>query len=153
MSGPYPLVSLGIQFNRRSNSNLVLDPRISYNILKEDYANDPSLDVYLESSKQLLHTHYLDHYAPRPNETSTTVTPSLHSTSSSGSIGQHSPQKSFTARYKKSASTAATNELDRYFQYPQEDFDHCDPISWWYKRREDMPNLYRLARDIMTIPV
>ncbi len=54
-------------------------------------------------------------------------------------------------RYKKSASTV-TNELERYFQYPSEDFDHCDLVQWWYKRRQDMPNLYRLARDIMTIP-
>jgi hypothetical protein len=36
----------------------VLDPHISYEGVKEDYADDADLLKYLESAKELLHTHY-----------------------------------------------------------------------------------------------
>lgn len=129
---------------------LVLDPRISYTILK-DYANNSALDAYLELAKQDLHEYYMAHYAPTPNQPTQSLATSTASIIGGGGPRQHSPQKSFTAWYKKATSTA-TNELEQYYQYPQEDFDHCDPLQWWYKCRQDMPNLYQLAWDLMTIP-
>jgi hypothetical protein len=35
---------------------------------------------------------------------------------------------------------------------PQEDFENCNPVQWWHQRRAQFPNLYRLTRDIFSIP-
>ena len=59
---------------------LVLDPRISYEGVCEDYANDPSLLGYLESSKALLHAHYIQHYSSRTNSLSKPTTNPVQST-------------------------------------------------------------------------
>jgi hypothetical protein len=40
-----------------------LDPHISYEGAKEDYADNADLLEYLESVKELLYTHYTKHYA------------------------------------------------------------------------------------------
>ena len=41
----------------------VLDPRISYEGVLQDYADNPDLLVYLESMKDLLCAHFNKHYA------------------------------------------------------------------------------------------
>jgi hypothetical protein len=45
-----------------------------------------------------------------------------------------------------------TDELTEFWNLPQEDFDACDPLQWWYGRRAQFPQLYRLVRDIFSIP-
>jgi hypothetical protein len=35
---------------------------------------------------------------------------------------------------------------------PREDFDTCDPISWWIGRRSQFPDVFVFARDLLAIP-
>ena len=63
-----------------------------------------------------------------------------------------SPQKvNFTARYKKHPSVRR-DQLEEYFKLPREDFDTCDPISWWLGRRSQFPDVFVFARDLLAIP-
>jgi hAT family C-terminal dimerisation region len=124
----------------------VLDPRISYEGLTGDYAQDPDLLADLEKAKSALHTFYHDHYSSftsRNEKNSSTVAPVIQN---------GSPQKvDFTARYKRT-NRRVSDELEDYFKLRQEDFDMCRPLDWWLGRRAQFPNLYRLARDILAIP-
>jgi hypothetical protein len=127
----------------------VLDPRISYEGVLEDYAHDPELLAYLESAKLSLHAHYTKHYVNRRahsfNEAATTLT-------TVQSAPDDSPSKvNFTSRYKKKDSLLR-DELEEYFKLPCEDFDACQPLQWWVGRQTQFPNLYHLARDLITIP-
>ena len=127
----------------------VLDPRISYEGLKTDYADDETLDEHLEKSKTDLFEYYYKNYAnkavPAPQATGiATTTMTVPSTS-------HSPKKSFTDRYRKKGK-AVIDELSEYFKLPTEDFERCNPIQWWVGRRAQFPNLFRLACDILCIP-
>ncbi|KAJ8488939.1 hypothetical protein ONZ45_g13779 [Pleurotus djamor] len=62
------------------------------------------------------------------------------------------PQKiNFTKRYQQKDRPDADQLLD-FFKVPQESFDHCDPIKWWVGRKSQFPDLFRLARDILSIP-
>ena len=35
---------------------------------------------------------------------------------------------------------------------PREDFDTCDPVSWWVGRHSQFPDLFVFARDLLAIP-
>lgn len=101
---------------------------------------------YLESSKEKLLSHYAEHYANHahslnkyPNNPIQLVT-------------QESPTRvNFTLRYKKK-DNLLRNELEEYFKLLREDFEACDPLEWWVGRRAQFPNLYCLARDLISIP-
>lgn len=57
----------------------------------------------------------------------------------------------FTSRYQ----VKERDNLDQFVEFlklPQENFDTCDPIKWWAGRESLFPDLFRLARDIFTIP-
>ena len=130
----------------------MLDPRISYEGMKSDYADDDILTEYLESAKASLHTYFHKNYAGKH------VTPPVHDHSCtagpSKSLQSHneSPQKvNFTARYKKQPS-ARRDQLEEYFMLPREDFDTCNPISWWIGRRSQFPDVFVFARDLLAIP-
>ena len=131
------------------NTLLVLDPRISYLALLDEFEDDDDLAPFLETAKNKLHTYYKTCYANK-------TTPSEPPASSSNKSGQDaslldsSPKKSFTARYRK--PRVAVDELLEFWKLPQEDFDSCNPIQWWLGRRTSFPNLYRLACDILSIP-
>jgi hAT family C-terminal dimerisation region len=137
----------------------VLDPRISYEALQEDFADDSTLLAQLESSKLNLRLHFDTNYnSPRNLSNSTclssTPTSSLLSVTSeptlTASNPNSSPQKNHTARYHR--KRAAVDELTEFWNMPQEDFETCNPIKWWHQRRVQFPNLYRLAHDIFSIP-
>ena len=70
------------------------------------------------------------------------------SRSASNSLG--SPQKNFMARFQR--KRGPVDELSEFWNLSQEDFENCDPVQWWYGRRAQFPNLYRLAHDILSIP-
>jgi hypothetical protein len=126
----------------------VLDPRISYTGMKADYANDNDLANYLKKSKESLHKQYLKDYAPA--NSSTPLPPPCET--SSVRRAPSSPQKvDFTSRFRRKENRAV-DELEEYFKLPQEDFETCNPIQWWFGRRTQFPNLFRLARDILSIP-
>jgi hypothetical protein len=125
----------------------VLDPRISYEGLKIDYADDSSLSNHLEESKLNLYNYYDENYA-----TLHTLTPSSPPSTSIQALPMDgSPQKSFTARYRRKEKHSS-NELEEYFKLPAEDFDMCNPVQWWVGRQSQFPHLFQLARDILCIP-
>ena len=125
----------------------MLDPRISYEGLTADYAQDADLLSDLEKPKSALHTFYHDNYASftsSADKCDPLITVPV--------VQNGSPQKvDFTARYKRT-NRRVSDELEDYFKLGQEDFDTCRPLDWWWGRRAQFPNLYRLARDILAIP-
>ncbi len=133
----------------------VLNPRISYSGLKLELSDDDKLDRFLEDQKSHLYQYYNDNYIAKSSTTVTAVasTPvAMQASASTLFLGQGSPQKgNFKARYRKSAPKNV-NELDQYFALLQEDIEFCDPVAWWYARRQMHPHLYRLTRDIMSMP-
>ena len=125
---------------------LVLDPRISYSALLDEFEGDDDLLPFLEVAKNKLHIYYKTHYANK-----TAPCPSQSNTSSqTTSTLNHSPQKNFTARFRK--PRVPIDELLEFWKLPQEDFDTCNPFQWWLSRRASFPNLYRLACDVLSIP-
>ena len=124
---------------------VVLDPRMSYAALKDEFEDDIELSSHLEISKDDLHKHYKDHYAPTPSLSKSSSQPSISATSNA------SPQKNFISRFNRKLRTS-TDELLEFWSLPQEDIESCDPLHWWYGRRVQFPNLYRLVRDIFSIP-
>jgi hypothetical protein len=127
---------------------LVLDPCISYEGMKLDYADNAILSDHLEDSKSSLFDYFNANYTkgiPVPPLSS----PSTHDQSAPTATG--SPQKSFTARYRRKEKTSV-NELEEYFKLPTEDFDSCHPIHWWIGRRAQFPNLFCMACDMLSIP-
>jgi len=75
----------------------VLDPRISYEGMKLDYAGDDSLAEYLESSKKNLYDYYETHYAKKHSAPSQTMDPVPGP--SVNALAPRSPQKNFTSRF------------------------------------------------------
>jgi hypothetical protein len=113
-----------------------------------DYADDAILSDHLEDSKSNLFDYFNANYAkgiPAPPLS----LPSTHDQSAPTATG--SPQKSFTARYRRKEKSSV-NELEEYFKLPTEDFDSCHPIRWWIGRRAQFPNLFCMARDMLSIP-
>ena len=131
----------------------VLDPRIMYEGLKEDFTNEPELLAHLEASKKKLQQFYQKQYSRRPQSPNTSTSNNLPSTRTTTSTTvSGSPQKvNFTSRYQK-RDRIAVNELEEYFKLPREDFETCEPLQWWRGRRSQFPNLYRLICDIFSIP-
>ncbi|CAA7270448.1 unnamed protein product [Cyclocybe aegerita] len=110
----------------------LLDPRISYTALAEDFANNLDLSDSLETLKTELRTYYLTNYAGRHTPSPSSTQASSHSTL--GTSVSSAPITNFTAHYQC------------------QDFNACDPIKWWYAHHLQFPNLYRLAHDILAIP-
>jgi hypothetical protein len=128
-------------------SYLVLDPRISYEGLKMDYDDDPTLSMHLEDSKVNLFDYFDQNYAALHSATPS----SPPCTPVQAPPGNGSPQKSYMARYRR-RTKCSTNELEEYFKLPPEDFHSCNPIQWWVGRQIQFPRLFQLARDVLCIP-
>ena len=150
-------VSTVIHLTRKHVTDLiyysVLDPRIMYEGLKEDFTNEPKLLAHLETSKKKLQQFYQNQYSHCPQPPSNASTShNLPSTTATGVTVSGSPQKvNFTSRYQK-RDRIVVNELEEYFKLPREDFETCEPLQWWQGRRSQFPNLYRLICDIFSIP-
>lgn len=128
----------------------VLDPRISYEGMKADYDNNHTLAAHLKTSKYELGVYFQTHYANKHTAWKSSRPLPLSRTTLSSSLSQ-SPQKNFTACFQRK-TPAMLDELEEYFKLPQEDFNACHPIQWWFARRSQFPNLFCLARDIFSIP-
>ncbi|KAJ7468840.1 hypothetical protein B0H11DRAFT_1907372 [Mycena galericulata] len=90
---------------RSANCKCRLDPRISYEGLRLDYAHDPDLLATCEKGRGTLETEYELYYASQAGSNSTT-TPA----------NQRSPKKSFAGRYvRKDRGNSGVSELERYF--------------------------------------
>lgn len=123
----------------------VLDPRFNYKKLRKDYAQDPELSQYLEAQKATLRAYFDEHYPAAP-----TSKPSAATTATSDSSNQ--PKViNFAAFDQGSDVEDERDELDTYFDAPRVPRD-ADPVQWWYARKAEYPRLYRLARDILSIP-
>ena len=136
---------------------LVLDPRISYTALKDEYQDDPDLSVHLETAKVDLQKYFNENYlsselseSQRIPLSSSASLPLIASSSQATASTTASPKKNFTARFQ--CKCAARDELLEFWNLQQEDFETCDPLQWWLGRRAQFPNLYRLSRDIFSIP-
>ncbi len=117
--------------------------------MRTDYTGDHLLADYLEDAKRDLYDYYNAHYASRVP--SSHQPPAVISSTASLFKPQGSPQKvDFTSRYRK--KTVVVDELTAYFNLPQEDFGSCSPVKWWFNKRGEFPNLFHLARDILSIP-
>lgn len=126
----------------------MLDPRISYEGVKADYADDLMLSDHLEQSKSNLFDYFNENYM---NTNLPAPPPPPSSSRQSAPLIAGSPQKSFTDRYRRKEK-ASINELEEYFKLPMEDFEACDPIRWWVGRRAQFPSLFCMARDVLCIP-
>jgi hypothetical protein len=129
---------------------LVLDPRINYKQLQIDYENDEDLLHYLEMSVLDLRAHYRDRY-----HTTSQYTPPepIKPTQVASSSRNRLPLNvNFTARYS-TKEAVERDELEEYFKVDREDkWELCNPLEWWVGRHAQFPNLFKLARDILTIP-
>ncbi|KAF8657301.1 hypothetical protein AX16_002254 [Volvariella volvacea WC 439] len=117
----------------------LLDPQISYEGLKADYKSDVELTDFLEKSKTLLFSYYNHNYTQCGPMMS--LTPSIASSSHNT---PNSERMNFMQRYKR-ADCHNINKLNENFKLPTMDFDQCEPLSWWYSRQGQFPNLYRLV--------
>ena len=82
-------------------TSAVLDPRITYEGLKLDFANDPGLLTDLERSKELLEEFYDNNYAASP----------VHSENFDNSHPIDSHMSDFTSHYS-SIDAEVVNELE-----------------------------------------
>jgi hypothetical protein len=105
------------------------------------------LSNHLEDSKTNLFNYFEENYTTLHSPTPSSLPPTLVQ----ALPVDGSPQKSFTARYRRKEKYS-TNELEEYFKFPAKDFDTCSPIQWWVGRRSQFPRLFQLARDILCIP-
>ncbi|KAF8803395.1 hypothetical protein BYT27DRAFT_7004095, partial [Phlegmacium glaucopus] len=116
-----------------------LDPHISYEALKDEFAGDMTLLDQLEAARLNLCMHFHAKYSSLQNTPESTCLPSTPSasmlsvTSKSTSTvfwSNGSPQKNFMARFQ--CKCAPVDELSEFWSLSQEDFQHCDPVQWWY---------------------
>jgi hypothetical protein len=125
----------------------VLDPRIGYKSLNEDYSNDEDLIDGLRNSKTALENHFNQYYANRFNPISKSAT----TPAQAAKTDEQPRSRNFIARYEK-WQQPVQNELEAFLALPPQHFSSCNPIKWWYSHRDEFPNLYRLAKDILAIP-
>jgi len=94
--------------------------------MKADSDDDSTLSDHLEQSRLNLFTYFNRNYVKVDDRSSSSAPPL--SVPTPPIVG--SPQKSFTAQYRRKEKSSI-NELEEYFILPAEDFDTCDPIHWW----------------------
>ena len=121
---PIPLLYLGYVYIcvifDHAHIPEVFDPRITYEGLKLDFANDPILLADLTKSKLCLREYYNKYYATLPV-----------SSADANNVCSKSPATlDFIACYK-SIIPDAIDKLDKYFKIKRKDFQKCNPLRWW----------------------
>jgi hypothetical protein len=141
----------------------VLDPRITYEALRQetDPAEGDTLNestekksrlAELEHSKSALRECFLSRY------TSSTSFDDNSDPAPTPSTLSGSPQKARTNDRRRSranrGTTSSTSELDQFFALSAIRIEvwESDPLEWWYNHRQEFPKLYRMVRDILSIP-
>jgi hypothetical protein len=81
---------------------------------------------------------------------SSTLCPSLQPRSMQWQLEDH--RKRTLQRAIEYGGIASLMSCASTFNLPHEDFASCDPVKWWTVRQAQFPNLWRLARDLMSIP-
>jgi hypothetical protein len=103
---------------------------------------------YLEVQKVAFQSYFDNNYpvlsSTTTHSTATASAPTNTTTSRPGIIN-------FAAYDQGSDEEGEAEELERYFDAPRAPAQ-TDPVQWWYAWKSEFPRLYRLARDIMSIP-
>ena len=120
-----------------------------YSGLKDDYSDDLTLSLYLDSAKELFAAHFHQFYANRAQslKRSQSTSSPAGSTTSSTSWSKFD----FTAHYSKKEKQTF-DKLEEYLKLHPENSNSCCPFKWWLGRWAQFPNLYCLATDILLIP-
>jgi hypothetical protein len=151
----YPLWASCKYFRTESSALLiietVLDPRLGYDgILQDINEMEPGTDKTqlleeLEKAKASLKAHFISNYASTGKSAFDPIP--------DATVPNGSPQK-LNSRHRRKVKPADPNsELDQFFILCQ--FDNTcgdDPLEWWAVKRHSYPNLYRMVRDILSIP-
>ncbi|KAJ6619367.1 ribonuclease H-like domain-containing protein [Mycena sp. CBHHK59/15] len=126
----------------------LLDPRFNYKKLRKDYGQDEELIEYLEAQKVALRAYFDEHYPA-----SGASKPSAPTTASGAANGSAARPTviNFAALDPDTDEENSSDEPSNYFDAPRIPMN-ADPVQWWYARKAEFPRLYRLARDIMSIP-
>ena len=150
------LPNIGTVFWATVHSNTillpVLDPQISYKGMKADYADNSILSDHLKQSRSDFINYFNANYSntiPVPSSLPLML-PAYVRSADSAPMAYSSPQKLFMAQYHRKKK-ASINELEEYFKLPAKDFDACNSIHWWVRRRAQFPNLFCMAHDILCI--
>jgi hypothetical protein len=117
----------------------------------EDYSMDDELTAGLQASKSALEEHYNQFYANRYTSKGYT-SKSASAPFYLSTVTDNEPKPhNFIARYERRSQTTR-NEFEAFLALSAQHFSSCNPIQWWYSHRDEFPNLYRLAKDILAIP-
>ncbi|KAF5318487.1 hypothetical protein D9619_010620 [Psilocybe cf. subviscida] len=101
----------------------LLDPRIMYEGLEDDWVHDSTMLNDLKKGKTKLEQFYTRHYAPSP-----APCPSCQAQARPSRItGTDCPSPEKKDR-------VPVNELEEFFKLSAEDFDTCKPLQWWLGR-------------------
>ena len=122
---------------------IVLDPRLNIKKLRCQYASNADLKAYLEVQIEALRTFFDENY-PESSPVHAQTAAQTTSTLTSG-------YEDLAAFMFGPADAVESDELNRYFECIAA-APAVNPVEWWYARKAEFPRLYRLARDIMTIP-
>jgi hypothetical protein len=126
---------------------LVLDPRISYEGIWDDYSETPDLLEYLEKSMTDLHEHFTLKYASaRSMGTQCAFTKRPHASSSTGDLSM----VSFTSRYKRKDNL--DRDERRILQAPTGGLGCMPSTPVVGRATSSVPSTFCLAHDILTIP-
>ena len=96
----------------------VLDPQISYGVMKADYVNDEALSEYLKDSKAKLVDYFNENYMKLHG--STPIQTPFPAQGTTTALTSGSPQKCFTAHYQR-RENVTVNKLEEYFKLLPED--------------------------------
>lgn len=126
---------------------------MNYNGLKKEFQDEHDHLEYLEEMKRKLENHFTVDYFDdgADHEETSRKTSGSDSQSSTTPFDRDEMEFNFMACFEME-DPVVEDELEPYFKLPQEKAQGCDPVSWWYAKRKTFPRLYRLARDIMTVP-
>lgn len=126
----------------------MLDPHVSYERLKKDSQNDVDLSSGLKIAMSQLTSKYCLYYAPAPGQSSNRASVNV-------ALGSPSTRDYMNDSDEEDQEEQDVDaELKYYFRITEkpEPTKSTDVLEWWYMHRHQMPNLYRLARDVFGIP-